>query len=280
MPGSRLLQPHSDSLESTIFNAIIKYHLLDPSFAGNDRPGSQDVNRAIATLQKRLQQRGNVSQYVSFKHVSAEDFSFLEESRDQLRGARSVFTSFRDFETLIIEVPTIKTEIGNRGFDQIISIQLATSTGIRFSEFMPWGRRSGLATPCHRKRSLGFVCPAASRHIMVGSAIQGVQVLLILPLEVSRVERTITIEKYFPQRRDIPDARAASPNFIPELISTTAVKSGSSPPSVQGAIVVLEFSRVIGRQPVPSEQDVILPPAVLIEIGIGIFLDRHWSFLV
>ncbi|RAH50704.1 uncharacterized protein BO95DRAFT_159917 [Aspergillus brunneoviolaceus CBS 621.78] len=257
--------------------------------------GLQDLNREIVALQDRLRQR-DANQYLSFKHVSAADLHSLEESRDQLLGAVRL-TYFPDIETLLIKVPTLHHEKAHRSFAEE-TVTALTNMGVRVMEREPTGAGRYTARSASRKEAdssyrNGLLRPTGTDwpHFVIESGLSeslfrlrqdvnwwiansGGSVLLVLLLKVSRSDQTLTIEKYFPQRQPVTRARVAAggSGFIPQRITKTVVKVGTTPPSVQGPPVVLEFNRVIGRQPVaPRERDVVFAHATLIELALMIF---------
>ncbi|PYH80059.1 hypothetical protein BO82DRAFT_375931 [Aspergillus uvarum CBS 121591] len=243
--------------------------------------GLQDLNREIAALQDRLRQR-DANQYISFKHVSADDLRLLEESRDQLRAAVRL-TYFPDIETLLIKIPTLHHEKAHRSFAEE-TVTALTIMGVRVMEREPTGAGRYTARSASRKEAdssyrngllgLSESLPRLRQDVNWWIANSGGRVLLVSLLKVSRSDQTLTIEKYFPQRQPGTRARVAAggPGFVPQRITTTVVKVGTTPPSVQGPPVVLEFNRVIGRQPVaPRERDVVFAHATLIELALMIF---------
>ena len=258
--------------------------------------GLQDFNQAINTLQERLRQR-DVNQFLSFKHVSAKSFRSLDKNLGQL-GTGVRITYFPDIETLIVKVVTAPHETAHRAFtDEAISS--LSIMGISLDERVPTGAARYTAPSNSRKEGDSTYKNNLLRprntdwpHWVIESGVseslprllQDVnwwignsagRVLLVLLFKVSRAEKKFTIEKYFPQARQRPSTRAQAggTSFVPQRISTTVVNMRTTPPTIQGPSVVLEFSRVIGRQPVPPEKDLVFGPEKLIQIGRVVFWD-------
>lgn len=93
------------------------------------------IKEAVAETRNRLVTE-DINQYLSLKHVSPNDFSFIDAHRRQLGAVR--FTYFEDISTLIIKVPIRAHEIGHRNFERMISSQFGTMN-IGIDQFLSLG---------------------------------------------------------------------------------------------------------------------------------------------
>ncbi|KKK23864.1 hypothetical protein AOCH_003913, partial [Aspergillus ochraceoroseus] len=204
----------------------------------------QDCNQAIGALQESFTPAG------------------CRSNRDQLRRASVRLTYFPDIETLLIKVPTAAHATAHRCFTDEAVVSLA-AMGISLAERVCTGATT-YAAPSHSekepdtsyKNSLLRPLDTDWPHFVIESGVPeslprlrqdvnwwignpGGRVLLVLLLKVSRAEKKLTVEKYFPKPRQGPSTRAQAaagdPDFVPRLISTTVVNmKNSAPPPFRG----------------------------------------------
>ncbi|GLA47243.1 hypothetical protein AnigIFM63604_001436 [Aspergillus niger] len=253
----------------------------------------QVLTKAVADLHKRLE-TGDVSQYLSFKNVSLKEFRFIESRRKKL-GSAVRFTYYPEISTLVLKVATSTTETVHDSLCHIISTKLA-DMNIDFSQFVslgssefegPWGAikegDSAFKNPAIRsdKRDWpSFVVESAvSDDSMprlrqdaawwIANSVGEVKVVLII--NVLMQTRCIVLEKYGPEDQKSPNTRSQSkggPNdYRPVLKSTTTVNYGAETPHVEGDSVKLKFKDLMGRSRGPSEGDVEISHAELLELA-------------
>ncbi|GKZ17967.1 hypothetical protein AbraIFM66951_007845 [Aspergillus brasiliensis] len=269
--------------------------------------GIQDCKRAVLSLYDHIYPHpdNTTSQYLSYNNITPASFHSLRRFRHRLeRHVR--FTYFPDISTVLIKVQTPMTRkpwlILNQDTNVSLNIMgvdldeweepfnpvIYTATGLVAgsqkeadsthkngllrstdeTDWPNWVIESGLS----ESESLSRLHQDVNWWI----GCSGGQVLLVLVFVVSSHERTLTVEKYFPQQLrqsggPVTRARAAE-GRMPQLVSRTVVDLKVNPPAVEGPPVVLEFERMIGRQPVgPDEHDVVFGVADLIEIGEMVF---------
>lgn len=255
----------------------------------------RDITRAIAAIKERLATQ-DVSQYLSFKHVAPADFNYIDTHRSQL-GSAVRFTYYPDINTLLIKVPTHQDVVAHRTLDRKISGQF-DAMNIDIDEFLPLGATryvgptasekeadSSFKNPVVRPRQsdrptlviesgMSQSMPRLRQDAAWWMANSGGQVQIVLLIKVTRDTRCMVIEKYVPEARVYPNTRAQAstgPNYGAALVSTTEVNQGANPPYVQGAPVILEFQRVLGRPAVPPEGNIRLGPAELLLIARQVF---------
>ncbi|KAE8356763.1 hypothetical protein BDV28DRAFT_163777 [Aspergillus coremiiformis] len=239
----------------------------------------RDIARAIAATRERLATQ-DVSQYLSFKHVSPADFKDIDTHRSQLGAVR--FTYYPDINTLLIKVPTRAHEVVHRNFDRKISSQF-DAMNIDIDQFLSLGATryvgptasekeadSSFTNPVFRPRDSDWPTlviesgvsesmPRLRQDAAWWMANSRGQVQIVLLIKVTRDTKCMVIEKYVPEARVYPNTRAqalAGPDYRPALVSTTEVHQGAYPPYVQGPPVILEFQRVLGRPPVLPEGNI------------------------
>lgn len=257
--------------------------------------GINDLNQAIMAVWDRLRQR-DADQFLSFKHISPSSSLYLENNRNRLCKLVRL-TYYPDIQTMIVKVPLPPHEKAH----QLISsktFSILDNMGIDWDQQMPTG--SATYTAPSRSQKQG---DSSSRNITlrpnehsdwphwiieaglsaslrrlrqdinwwIGNS--GGQVLLALLVRVDRAPKKITIEKYFPQIRQGPSTRAQTAGvYVKRLVTTTVIDMRTTPPSVQGGPLVLDFDRLVGRPAVAPETNVIFDNARLVQMGRLVFM--------
>ncbi|GLA27969.1 hypothetical protein AnigIFM63604_006330 [Aspergillus niger] len=256
----------------------------------------REIKDSILAITERLKIT-DVGQYVSYKHVSAADFDYIEKNRSQL-GHQVRFTYYPEISTLIIKVPSMPHEIAHRTLGDEIS-HLFKSMGLRMSEFVALGATKYVGETASQKEADSSWKNALLRPVntdyptfVIESGVSesmprlradahwwisltGGQVQIVLLIKVNTTKKTMLFEKYFPKLRQYPNTRARAQGasvagtYIPDLISTTKVNA--IPGTVVGPPITLEFQRIIGRPPVPPEGDVVIGSSQLLELARNVF---------
>ncbi|PYH38036.1 uncharacterized protein BO87DRAFT_372990 [Aspergillus neoniger CBS 115656] len=257
--------------------------------------GINDLNQAIMAVWDRLRQR-DADQFLSFKHISPSSFLYLENNRNRLRNLVRL-TYYPDIETMIVKVPLPPHEKAH----QLISsktFSILDNMGIDWDQQLPTG--SATHTAASRSQKQGdfssrnstlrpnedsdwpnWIIEAGLSESLrrlrqdinwwIGNS--GGQVLLALLVRVDRAAKKITIEKYFPQIRQGPSTRAQTAGvYVKRLVTTTVIDMRTTPPSVQGGPLVLDFDRLVGRPAVAPETNVIFDNARLVYMGRLVFM--------
>lgn len=260
--------------------------------------GFNDLNQAIMAVWDRLRQR-DADQFLSFKHISPSSFLYVENNRHRLRNLVRL-TYYPDIQTMIVKVPLPPHEKAH----QLISrktLSILDNMGIDWDQQLPTGSATHTAPSRSQKQgdfssrnstlrpnedsdwpphwiieaglseSLRRLCQDINWWI--GNS--GGQVLLALLVRVDRAAKKITIEKYFPQIRQRPSTRAqtvAGVFYVKRLVTTTVIDMRTTPPSVQGGPLVLDFDRLVGRPAVAPETNVIFDNARLVQMGHFVFM--------
>ncbi|OOF95831.1 hypothetical protein ASPCADRAFT_405533 [Aspergillus carbonarius ITEM 5010] len=248
-----------------------------------------DVNKAIRTKVEKLQAK-DVTQYISYKHVSPQKFTWIDEHRDQLE-CKVRFAYYPDISTMIIKIPTREHEITHTNIGETVTIQIR-NMGIPRDEYLALGATIYVGPTASKKESdAAWINPTLRpKHddwpflvmeVGVSESLSRLrqdvawwisnsrgQVRIVLLIQVTRSSKRIVLEKYIPKEAVYPRTRARAalpPVYVPDLVSTTTVNHGVSPPVVTGGRMVLEFEKVIGRPPIAPEEDIELTPALLID---------------
>ncbi|KAE8415711.1 hypothetical protein BDV36DRAFT_220486 [Aspergillus pseudocaelatus] len=250
------------------------------------------MKKAVADTRNRLVTE-DINQYLSFKHVSPKDFSFIDAHRRQLGAVR--FTYFQDISTLIIKVPTRAHEIAHRNFERMISSQFG-AMNIGIDQFLSLGSTLYVGPTASKKegdsaftnsvlRPLESDWPALVIEAGVSESMPRLRqdaqwwisnsegkVHIVLLIKVTRNARSMVFEKYVPEVLMFRQPRISAPHsYRAVLVSTTEVHQGANPPYVSGPPVILEFQRVLCRPPVPPERDIQLGPAELLLLARLVF---------
>ncbi|RAL02484.1 uncharacterized protein BO80DRAFT_423904 [Aspergillus ibericus CBS 121593] len=247
-----------------------------------------DLKTAILAKAEQLQTR-DVTQYLSYKHVSAETFSYIETHRDAL-GGKVALTYFPDISTMLVKVPTPEHESVHTNVAEEVNLQ-CRSMRITRDEFLSLGATKYVGpTASAKEADASWINPTLRPQfdwplLVIEAGVSesmprlrqdfawwishsGGQVHIVLVIKVTRTTKTVVLEKYIPKQAVYPRTRARAalpPVYVPDRVSITTVDHGVSPPTVEGDRVILEFERVIGRPPVPPERDIDLTPAILID---------------
>ncbi|OJJ72744.1 hypothetical protein ASPBRDRAFT_29669 [Aspergillus brasiliensis CBS 101740] len=241
--------------------------------------GIEDIARAIAALTERLE-RQNVSQYLSYKPVTPEDFDYIEQNRDEL-GSTVRLTYYEKINTLIVKIPTPEFEIahvniGLETYGQLRSMNIPRvfeGLGARRCK----GHNSSKEADSSYKNYLIRPGTTAWPTFVIESGVSESwerlkmdvswwiaesrgTVNLILLVKVKLEDKSILIEKYVPKVRKYPYTRSQTstePHYVPELVSQTEIRCAETPRRVSGAIpLVLGFEDLMDRPPVTPEKDV------------------------
>ncbi|RAK94879.1 uncharacterized protein BO80DRAFT_292504 [Aspergillus ibericus CBS 121593] len=250
-----------------------------------------ELAKTVAATKEKLKSQ-DISPYLSFKHVSAQDFKFLDENRAKLCNTVRL-SYFGDISVLIIKLVTPEHETAHNQLAQVLAPIILRDMGVDEDEWLAQGAKRYTGQNASEKeadRSWRNVNLRPARgswpHFVIEAGVSesmprlrqdaawwishsGGHVLLVLLIKVSTTTKTIIFEKYFPKPRAQPGTRARTtwgPIWEPELISTTEVRHGAKP-TVQGAPIVLEFDRVIGRPPVQPEQDILYTDRMLLRLA-------------
>lgn len=250
----------------------------------------------VSALWARLKER-DVNQVLSYKHVRPTAFVYLEKHRYQL-GTTVRLTYHQDIETLLIKIPLERHEGAHWCIAEDTSNMLS-NMGVERDERWPTGaatfkisttsesakegdssHRNCILRPnegdwphwaieCGLSESLPHLRMAVDWWI--GNSMGRVN--LVLLLDISRARKTITIEKYVPYARQGPRTRAqaAGAVIVRRCVSTIIINMKANPPSVQGAPLILEFEKIVGRPAVNQERDVVFDSTALLAIARGVF---------
>lgn len=191
------------------------------------------------------------------------------------------FSYFPDIESLIVKLPTKAHELARNSFGTMLAVSKVGPMGIHYPEFMGLGATKYVGQNVSSKEGdsswinmsilpkddwPNFVIEAgmsqgtlrlraAARWWIEHS--QG-QVGIVLLIHVIPSSKTIKLEKWIPSPS--PSTRV-SPRLnavaFPMQTAEISIMQSRTPP-VNGAPLVLEFERVVGRQPQGSEADISL----------------------
>lgn len=88
---------------------------------------------------RQLTYDGLKNRYLSFDHISPDQFESLNRQRYDLLGKGAAFTYLTNIETLIIKLPTEATESAHLSLSQRIMIKTVMEMQIEFNEFRDLG---------------------------------------------------------------------------------------------------------------------------------------------
>ncbi|PYH66860.1 uncharacterized protein BO88DRAFT_345484 [Aspergillus vadensis CBS 113365] len=255
-----------------------------------------DCKTEISALWARLRER-DVNQVLSYKHVRPSAFVYLEKHRCQL-GTSVRFTYHEDIETLLIKIPLEPHEGAQRSIAEDTATMLS-NMGVERDERWPTGAATYKISPTSESAKEGdstyrnrILRPNEGDwpHWAIESGVSESlphlrmavdwwigksrgRIGLVLLLDISRARKLITIEKYVAYARQGPRTRAqaAGAVHVRRCVSTIVVNLKANPPSVQGAPLILEFKKIVGRPAVNQERDVVFDSAALLAIARGVF---------
>ncbi|KAL1859305.1 hypothetical protein Plec18170_002421 [Paecilomyces lecythidis] len=243
--------------------------------------GLQALRQAILERESFLR-HGGQDQYISFSNVKSSDFRTIESRRFHL-GRGIAFTYFEDIETLIIKVPTKVHEKAHASIANM-TYHLVRSMGVGMYDFWPINaarfRGSNSSSKegdsAYQNQVLrphdydwpNFVIEAGysenipNLHMDARWWIEnsGGQVLMVILILISPRTKTVLIEKWIPspQQNIRRSPRFVSPGPSPIRAAEISIDQASPTSVINGAPLVLEFDRIIGRPTQnPNERDVI-----------------------
>jgi hypothetical protein len=263
-------------------------------------PKLPGFKRAIENKKDALWDGRDEDSYLSFSSVTPQRFKYIEnESRRNTLGAKLVrFTYFADIETLIAKVPSGPPEEAQAALGYEIYYLLRTRSGIGMNEVMPIG-----ATTCHGKQGSSKEPNSSYRNnnlrpqlgswpswVVEGGMSDSMQrlradaswwinhsdgkVQLVILILVRPNRRTIkietwTVEPICSSPGPVTRARANRTGRARKEDEEVEMDFSVDPPTYRGpARLVLQFSRLVGRPPIPPrEGDVVLTRQVLLRIG-------------
>ncbi|PYI01623.1 hypothetical protein BO78DRAFT_273661, partial [Aspergillus sclerotiicarbonarius CBS 121057] len=237
------------------------------------------------TIEAKLHsiEEGDENVHISVNNVTAADLDSIEKYRDRNRPSLRL-TFFDDISTLIIKCPSKMHDKACGNLGSAIFVKL-TGMGVSdYNEFYSLlsGRHE---TPSWRKEGDGAwknldLRPSddAWPHLVIEAGLaeslprlrvdakwwiensKG-EVQIVLIIQIKKQARRVLIEKYIPTKPSsgpMTRSRTAGRRIITQRVSEISIDHSTNPPVVQGAPLVLEFQRVIGRAPQPPERDIVV----------------------
>ncbi|KAJ9364503.1 hypothetical protein C8Q69DRAFT_517266 [Paecilomyces variotii] len=239
------------------------------------------LKEVVASKRKELHE-GAQDQYLSFRHVTSEDFATIKARRVEIMGRGPAFFYLGDIETLIIKFPTRAHEKAHATLGQRIQLKVFRM-GIAFREFTAvnaTAMKGGINSEMEGDTSWinqrlrpnktdwpNLVIEAGMSEPFIrlqNDAKWWIQnsagdVLIILVVWIRPTIKKVKIEKWIPASAQ-PLRRSAGLN-LPQVLPTKVadIEIDQSSTSVcHGAPLLLEFDRVFGRPPQqPLEHDIV-----------------------
>ncbi|PYH80076.1 hypothetical protein BO82DRAFT_241518, partial [Aspergillus uvarum CBS 121591] len=257
--------------------------------------GLKDLNELIVARRDKLYQEvEGVTQYLSFKDVSPQQFDYIVEREEGLSGHVRL-NYFRDIETLVVKIPARETEQAHVNFWRIVlcasdkmGVGLKETCGLGATTF--WGPTGSAKeadssfTNLHSRPSRQWpiwvieaaIRPSESMLRLRAAAAwwaahSAGSVKLVFLIETNRETKEVIVEQHVPVRWNYPNTRShlesgASPVWKASRVSTVTIRTqGVDSPTIQGGPLVLEFESAFKRAPNPPlEQDVMLSETKLL----------------
>ncbi|KAJ9300996.1 hypothetical protein DTO271G3_2160 [Paecilomyces variotii] len=237
------------------------------------------LKEAVASKRKELDE-GAQDQYLSFLHVTSEDFARIKAHRVEIIGRGPAFFYLGDIETLIIKFPTRAHEKAHATLGQRIQLKVF-QMGISFREFtavnataMEGGNNSekeGDTSWINQRlrpnktdwpnlvieagMSEPFIRLQNDTKWWIQNSAGDVLIVLVVWI---RPTKKVKIEKWIPTAQPLRrSARLNLPQVLPTKVADIEIDQ-SSTSVCHGAPLLLEFDRVFGRPPQqPLEHDIV-----------------------
>jgi hypothetical protein len=255
----------------------------------------KDMQEAIHSYKEELE-ASEASPYMIFHLVTTDDLLKIERARENGKIDRGVrLTHYVDWDILIVKIPTAKHETAHRNFSKELVISVG-GMGLK-REFWELGATTFKTLHVSKEGDSGFK-PRSMRpreadwptiviesgwsesltklrrdaHIWLENS--GGDVKIVLLISIGRRARKIIIEKW--ENRPVPANRPVTRSNTTQIATRTqAITINSTPNSVNGAPLTLEFQKIFLRQAVPPlEHDFTFTRQDLLE-----FATDFWSAL-
>ncbi|RAH87422.1 hypothetical protein BO86DRAFT_374451 [Aspergillus japonicus CBS 114.51] len=258
--------------------------------------GLKDLNKlTVARRDQLYQEVEGVSQYLSVKDVSSQQFDYIVEREEGLSGHVRL-NYFRDIETLVVKIPARETEQAHANFWRIVNcasdrmgVDLEEACGLGATTF--WGptgsaKEADSSFTNLRIRSSRqwpiWVIEAAIRSsdsmlrlraaAAWWAAHSAGDVKLVFLIEINRETKEVMVEQHVPVRWNYPNTRSHSRSgaglaWKASRVSTVTIRTqGVDSPTIQGGPLVLKFESVFERAPNPPlEQDIVISETKLLK---------------
>ncbi|RHZ67743.1 uncharacterized protein CDV56_109314 [Aspergillus thermomutatus] len=248
-------------------------------------PKPQDFKTAIENKSKALRDGSDEDSYLSFSGVTPQRFEYIESHRDALGAKRARFSYFADIETLIVKVPSEPHEKAHAGIGSEIMLRLRMNMRIARDEVFPVQ-----STTYHGRGGSSKEADSSYKNLRVRSRVgswplwvveggmsgsiqrlrgdaswwidhSGGEVKLVLLVWIRPSRKTIKIETWVPEQ--------ILPLWARKEDDEVEIDFSVNPPIYRGPpALVFQFSRLVGRPPVPpSEGDVVLSRLDLVKLA-------------
>ncbi|KAJ9311416.1 hypothetical protein DTO271D3_8301 [Paecilomyces variotii] len=215
------------------------------------------LKEAVASKRKELHE-GAQDQYLSFRHVTSEDFARIKARRVEIIGRGPAFFYLGDIETLIIKFPTrayekahatLAMKGGNNSEKEGDTSWMNQRLRPNKTDWPNLVIEAGISEPLTRLQN------DAKWWIQNSAG----DMLIILVVWIRPTIKKVKIEKWIPTSAQ--SLRRSACLNLPQVLPTKVadIEIDQSSTSVcHGAPLLLEFDRVFGRPPQqPLEHDIV-----------------------